>query len=265
MNYNDRVLVSFDGLCEYACKHCYTQDMDQKLPKRTVDEIVDSIKEESFDIIYVSQKKENFIDPDEGLDLCEKLYERYQCSIMAITRNVFQPHQLERLVTLHNKMKNNKHELFIGVSVPALYSAYKTENLDLLPEPKQRLEFVKDLYNKGLNVILFLRPLFPDKIISLSEAFEIINLLDKQVSCVVSAGLVTNKHILDRLGLKACDFDYLPEGQSEYLKGAADLEFNYTDVEYELSQVHDYCLDKEIPFFRHSLPAINYLSSMKTA
>ena len=59
MVHKDRVLISYDGECPFRCKHCYTFSLDKK-KERTVDEILFDIKNEKFDIIYVSQKNEFF-------------------------------------------------------------------------------------------------------------------------------------------------------------------------------------------------------------
>ena len=127
-----REIVSFDGPCPYNCKHCYTFELDRTGDNRTVDEIVDSLMDKEFDIVYVSQRKDNFVNPDEGIELCEKLYDRYNCNLIAITRNIFDSKQLDRLDGLNKKMRCNNRYLFFAVSIPAIDSAELTEDLNKL-------------------------------------------------------------------------------------------------------------------------------------
>ena len=62
-----RELVSFDGACPYKCKHCYTFGLNEENKNLSIDDIVESLKEKEFDVIYVSHNKENFINPKEGI------------------------------------------------------------------------------------------------------------------------------------------------------------------------------------------------------
>ena len=123
MEIQNRVFVSFDGQCPYNCKHCFSFECKQQSPPRTLDQIIESLQNLSFDVIYVSQKRENFINPELGLLLCEKLFERYRCNIVIITRNVFSAINQERLISLKNKMSVYGKYLFIGVSIVGNESA----------------------------------------------------------------------------------------------------------------------------------------------
>ncbi len=254
---NKRELVSFDGLCTFNCKHCYTYELPQNKP-RSVRQIVDSLAGKNFDIVYVSQKRENFIVPEEGIELCETLFEKYNCNIIAITRNVFNEKELERLSKLNKKMRKNKKYLFLAVSIPALESYSKTEDCNIIPTPKKRIEFLKKLYDLDIFSILTIRPLYPNKIIPISEALEIINLCENKISCVLSSGLATNEHILNRIGLLENDFNYIEGQSSEYLVDSGS-DVNYTDVIKEIKEIKEKCKEKNIPFFEHSMPAINYI------
>ncbi len=100
-----RELVSFDGPCPYQCKHCYTYGLDEENKHLTENDIVDSLKGKQFDVIYVSHNRENFVVPDEGIELCSKLFETYNKDMIAITRNVFNDEELDRFAKLSRKMK----------------------------------------------------------------------------------------------------------------------------------------------------------------
>lgn len=261
MSVAKRALVSFDGECPYYCKHCYTYGLKQSERRRTIAEIVESINNEEFDIIYISQKKENFVDPDEGLALCEALYDRYHTDLMAITRNVFNYDQIERLRNLNTKMQKEGKRFFLSVSIPALKSAYITEELSLIPSPKERIEFLHKVSDAGITSFLVIRPLYPEKIIPVTEALELIDKCKMFVSGILSSGLATNSSILKQLGYNENDFIYTQGGKSDYLVGAIE-DVKYTDVSKEISILHEYCRNIGIPFFEHSLPAINYIENL---
>lgn len=256
-----RVLVSFDGECPYYCKHCYTYGLKKSVRNRTISEIVDSVKEEEFDIIYVSQRRENFVVPEEGLELCEALFERYHKDLIAITRNVFDTMQIERLSRLNQKMLSEGRQFFLSVSIPALESADVTENLAYIPSPEERIDFLHRVSDTGIKTFLMLRPLYPEKIIPIAEILELVNKCKEFVSGVVSSGLVTNISILEQLGFDEKDFEYSDNGKSDYLVGAIE-DTKYVDVKKEMKLLSDYCCSVKVPFFEHSMPAINYVKGL---
>lgn len=262
MKIEKRVLVSLDGECPYHCKHCYTYDLEKREGSRTISEIVDSIKNEEFDIIYVSQKKENFVFPDEGLSLCEELFEHYRTDIIAITRNVFDEKQLKRLKTINQKMIKEGKRFFLAVSIPALESARVTEELSIIPSPEERIDFLRRASKEGISTILVIRPLYPETIIKIEEILNLVDKCKEFVSCILSSGLVVNESILDRLGYKEDDFSYVNDGKSDYLVGAIEGNMKYIDVKKELEMIRLYCQKLGVPFFEHSIPAINYIKEV---
>lgn len=130
----ERVFVSFDEFCPFEYKHCYTYEIERER-NRTIDEIVDSISNEVFDIVYVSQKNDNFANPERGLELYEKIFDKYNTNLFIITRNVFNSEQLTRLKSLHSKMLDNKKQLFFAVSLNATTSIEVCENIQNTPSP----------------------------------------------------------------------------------------------------------------------------------
>lgn len=258
-----REIVSFDGPCPYNCKHCYTFGLNEENKHLTIEDIVNSLKGKEFDVIYVSHNKENFLKPSEGIKLCEELFSNYNKDIIAITRNVFNDSELNELVNLQKKMKEKDKDLFLAVSIPAKESINITEGNDLIPTPSKRIDFLKRAKEKGLTTILVIRPLFPNNIIPTSEALEIIDDLNGYVDCVLSSGLAVNKAILSQLKMSEEQFKYLDGDNSNYLIGATSSDTKYIDVTEELSKIKAKCSDLNIPFFDHSLSAINYLKQNK--
>ncbi len=258
-----RVLVSFDGLCPYHCKHCYTLELSQMSINRNMKDIVDSISDNDFDVVYVSQKNENFYDPDQGILLCEGLFERYKCDVFMITRNIFSAQQQQRLRTLQMRMKERSNDLFLGVSIPAMTSWLITES-DAVPHPQERIGFLKEMYNIGIPSLLIIRPLYPNNIIPISELLCMIDSFKGNISSVVSSGLILNQKIISRLGLAWEDFRFLPTDNSEYLVGSGidEKELKYVDVSSEIELLSEKCISSGIPFFRHTMPALSYIKSL---
>lgn len=257
-----RELVSFDDVCPFGCKHCYTFELNRTGYNRTIDEIVDSLMGKEFDVIYVSQRKDNFVNPDEGLELCEKLYDKYACNLIAITRNVFNDKQMDRLVKLNERMRSNNKYLFFAVSIPALETANYTEDLSKIPSPIERIHFLESIGKRGITNILLVRPLFPNNMIPIEEVLRVIEQCIDFVSCVISSGLAINENILQRLDLKEEDFIYTNE-KIDYLVGAIEGNVRYIDVKREIEIIRKACKEWNIPFFEHSVPALNYMINKK--
>ncbi len=256
MTINKRVFVSFDNYCPFQCKHCFSYGIKRE-KERSTDEIVDSLDGNCFDIIYVSQKNDNFYDPQRGLQLCKKLFDRYKSNLFIITRNVFNAEQLIELDNLKRALDRQNKKLFIAISLNAIESIGVSEDTAKVPSPDQRMEFIKALGDRGFEPILMLRPIFPNSIIPVSECIRVIEKTQESISCVVASGLGINNRILQQLGMKEDDFLY--DDNQEYLLGAIDCEIRFVKVCTELSRIKEKCRLLNIPFFEHSMPAINYL------
>lgn len=256
MKLSRRAFVSFDELCPYQCKHCYTYGIERN-KFRTTEEIVDSISKESFDVIYVSQKNDNFSNPSRGIDLCRKLFEKYNKDLFIITRNVFNNDEMQELCSLKSTMDEKGKKIFIAISLNSLASVGVCEDISKTPSPIERIYFIKKLSKEGYNPILMLRPIFPDKIIPVGECLEILESTYEYVSCVVSSGLGVNSDILKRLDMQENDFTY--NQSQEYLQGAIDCEIKFVDVDFEIEKIRQKCESLNISMFEHSMPALNYV------
>lgn len=258
-----RKFVSFSGKCPYQCNHCYTfcNGYNSYDSGTNVQEIVDGLQHDPFDIVYVSGHKENFINPDEGLNLCEKIFENYHTDIMITTRNIFTGKQLDRFAKLNRIMKVEGRDLYFCASIPALKSYKKLEPNPVIPSPYQRIENLKRVYNKGIETFLTLRPLCPDYYIPIREILEIIETCKSNTSIVLSSGIVVDNEILSRLKDFPEDFVSTEKQLMPCLRN--NLSMKYVDVENELGLIKEKCDDLNLPFFEHSLPAINYLKGKR--
>lgn len=256
MKINKRAFISFDEPCKYNCKFCYTYDI-QRHKIRSPSEIIESISDEVFDVIYVSQKNDNFSDPIKGIGLCKKAFDAYKSNIFIITRNVFNEEEIAHLLTLKKTINLYEKELFIAVSMNSLSSYTLFEDSQNVPSPQTRIAFIKKLSNCGFRPIVMLRPIFPNSIIPIEECLQIISEVNDNASCIIASELGVNDSILSRLGFGEDSFIY--KTNQEYLQGAIDSEIRFIDVSDEIRKIKEECHIKEIPFFEHSIPALNYL------
>lgn len=259
MLYKTRVMVSFDGDCPLHCKHCYTYELQKTKKQRNMKEIVSDISGKQFDIIYVSQSYENFQSGEEGIALCKALYECYKKDIFIITRSELKETILNQMQELNKEMNRNGHCLFLAVSVCADESYGITETIDLCPAPEIRLENLKKAHERGIKTLLLVRPVFPDTVIPVKECIQLIEKSKNYISAVVSSGLIVTKRIEERLDLKDKNVKYLANGDSEYLADLDRENVRYLDVKEELKAIESYCQKSQIPFFLHSMPALNYV------
>ena len=259
MSIKNRAFVSFDELCPYECKHCYTYGIARG-KNRSIEEITDSISSADFDVIYVSQKNDNFSNPMRGITLCHSLFERYKKSLFAITRNVFSETELAEFLELKREMSDASRHLFVAVSINATNSISVSEETSRSCTPNQRIEFIKALSEKGFKPILMLRPIFPNRVIPIDECLHLIDVLHPYISCVVTSGLGVNSDILSRLGMHESEFTYI-ENQ-EYLDGAIDSEIKFIDVDYEIQMIREKCTEYGVQVFAHSMSAINYVAGL---
>lgn len=254
----NRAFASFSGICPYRCNHCYTFiDEFVSKGKDNIESIIDSLKGKDFEIVYVSGYRENFIKPSEGILLLERLYKEFGCDILLTTRAVFEQEFINRISTLNSEMKKNGNNLFLCISIPAYESYELLEPSKLIPSPEMRMDFLKKIHIEGIYTILTIRPLCPDSFIPTAETLKIINNVKSHCSAVISSGIVVNDYILDKLESFPTNFSYTESNIMNCLDNK--IPVKYVDVEHELDTIEKHCKDLNIPFFKNSLPAINYL------
>ena len=257
-----REFASFSGKCPYACLHCYTFTPNyQTMGEDNITKIVNRLDGKNPDVIYISGHKENFFNPDQGLELSEKLFEAYHCDILMTTRNVFHKEAVSRLSKLNSRMRNEGKNLFFCISIPALESYKKLESNPIIPTPQQRIEFLSEVYASGIDTFLTVKPLCPNEFIPIEEALEIIDRCKDYSTVVLSSGIVVDNHILKRL--KGFPIEYKSE-QAPLMKCLEnDISVQYVEVSKELSQIEALCSEYKLPFFQHSMPAIQYVKMKK--
>ena len=263
--YHTRTFVSFSGKCPLNCKHCYSFEVENNTgSSKSVSEIVNSMAHKDFDIIYISQKNENFFNEIDGIDLCDKLYQKYKKDILIITRSHLSDVAIEKLENINDRMKLTGNQLFLSTSICGGPTAFEvTERLEVCPTPNQRLENLRRAHNKNIRTLLTIRPVFPNSVIPIAEVIQLLNKSYHYLDAVVSSGLIATDAILRKLELKKQDFSYLPDGDSEYLSDLQDVSLYYFDVKRELQIIEKCCFTHGVPFFLHSMPALNHLASLQ--
>jgi len=252
-----RVLTSFGGKCPFKCLHCYTfskdfpaQDLDRL---SSIDGIINKLKKKhKFNVIYVSGYKENFENPDDGLDLLEALFSEFKCHILFTTRNVFEEKHILRISNLNKLMEKSKKHLFACVSIPAYDSYKKLEPNSKIPNPEKRIEFLKQLYNNGITTFLTLRPICPNSFIPTGEYIKILEKSYTFCNAVIASGIHVDEHIVKRLKT-------FPEFKHKQKKWACfnNMAIQVVDVKEELLAIKMFCKGK-VRIFKTSIPAINH-------
>ncbi len=260
INLYKREFASFSGKCPFACLHCYTYTKKyESKGKDSICDIVKSLEDKKPDIVYISGHRENFVVPDVGIELGEKLFDTYNCDILMTTRNIFDKKEIERLKELNLKMRSKGKDLFFCISIPALNSYKKLETSPFIPLPEERIDFLKDVYTSGVYTFLTVRPLCPNDFIPISEVLQIIERCKDYVAAVLSSGIIVDEYILKRLE----DFPEIFKSQdgklTECLKN--NIPVKYVDVLKELKEIKALCESLKLPFYEHSMEAIQYVKS----
>ena len=254
-----RQLISFGGACPFGCNHCYTFSQEyQHNASASIQEIVKSLSGKDFDIVYVSGHRENFVDPDKGLALCEAVFDEYDVDILFTTRAIFNDAQSLRLMQFFDKMRSRGRNLFVCSSVSATTSYRKLEPSPLVPSPNERMDFLKRVFDMGIFTILAIRPLCPSEFIPIEEPLEIVDKCHAFSSAVLSSGIVVEETVLKRL--KA--FPQFKSNGKEPLMNCLENEgllVEYVDVEKELAIIRERCSNYGKELFTQSLPIVEAL------
>ena len=246
-----RALVSFQGPCPLKCKHCYTPELNRASLSDTKD-VVNSIKGTDAEIIYVSHDYENFYNQGKGIELCEKLFDKYHTHLMIITRMNLDDDIIKRLSALSVRMENEEKRLIFAESIFATDS-YRISESEICAPPRARIETLKKVKAKGIPTILMLRPVFPEKYVCLDEYKELLDSVKGYVNAVVTSGLIVTERILETLRISD-EMDYGVNLGSEYLSSLENT--NYVNVENELKFIVNECRKRNLRCYLHSMNVV---------
>lgn len=252
-----RSFASFGGKCKYKCNHCYTFiDSFNTHHNNSISNIIRDLENEKFNTIYISGYNENFIVPEKGIELIEKLYQHFKCNILFTTRNVFNLNHMHRISEINRKMLKERRRLFACVSISAYDSYKKLEPNCIIPSPQERIRFVKELYKNQITTFLTLRPICPNSYIPTIEYLKILEKVDRKCDGVISSGIVVNDQILKKLTGFPSDFKSTTDLIMPCLHQDG-LFVEYVNVEEELINIKKKCEEIGVPFYKCSIEAIS--------
>ena len=252
-----RSLVSFQGECPLKCKHCYTTELNRQ-QMMDLETVVSSIEDENSDIIYVSHDYENFFDQEKGIELCERLFEKYNKHLFIITRMALKTAIINRLKQLYIYMRTRRKIIIFSESIFALESYNVSEDCET---PEKRIETLNRVADIGIPTILMLRPVFPKKYVKLEEYRELIDRV--KVTAVVTSGLIVTDSIIDKLNMRKESLKFSANLGSEYLSSLNPESIHYVDVTEELKYIEQECKNRGIPCYRHSMEAVEQIIAGK--
>ena len=157
------------------------------------------------------------------------------------------------------RMRSDNRFLFVCSSISATDSASKLENLEIVPAPAERMAFLQSIYSVGIYTLLTLRPVCPDSFIPINELRDIIRACKSFSSAVIASGMLVDDSMRKRIPDFPRDIKCGLVKLDQYLKN--DDPIYEVDVEEELVAIEEECSLCNLPFFRHSLPAINRIKS----
>lgn len=258
---NNRAFVSFGGKCSFQCLHCYTFSQNFHTENfSSIEDIISNLKrQKTVDIIYVSGYKENFENPNDGLDLVEALFAEFNCHILFTTRNVFNKEQIIRVSNLNKLMKESDKFLFACVSISAYNSYKKIEPNNKIPSPEKRIAFLKQLYKSDIFTFLTLRPIYPTLFIPTKEYLEVLEKSYKFCDAIIASGIRVDDYIKDRL--KTFPDNYMAKLEKWHCFN--DMPIEEVNVKNELSEIKTFCEEKNVLIFEASIPAINHFYNNK--
>ena len=257
----NRVLVSLNGKCSMGCRFCFADELVCKEENDT-GSIVDSIADKAFDIIYVSHFKENFLGANEGIDLCQKLWDRYHKDLFIISRRILDSDDGNKIIDLADVMREEGNRLYWAESVVCTKSYSLLENEQMTPSPEERINYLGGLSKRGIYTFLCIRPVFPKEIVPIEEIYELVDMAKNSVYAIITGPLIVSEQIIKRIGMVGYEFRFT-ENATDYLRGLETKSFKYVDVEDEIDCIKKYCKSQDIKAFNHTLQAVDYIEKNK--
>ena len=197
----ERVLTYSQLSCPLDCTYCFVNDMttnQQKNIAYLTEKQIELLKNlpEEISLIMLGCDTEFFQNKKEAIEILKKL-SGFGKDLSMITKIPIKESFLNEIDKVNQKMKEKGNILSVSISIPCLSDEMSKKYEPKVPSPKNRIETVKQISNKGIYTMLAIRPLLPD--ISNEELQEIINLTKDYVIGYYSGPLYLNDDRISKL------------------------------------------------------------------
>ena len=202
-----KITVSLGGVCELACRHCYTMTKQFRYAApRTPQQVVQQIHKLSGDFatICISGDTDCFLNPTAGIELIEAIAFNFPSKdLMFTTRLVPPPDLVSEIGRIARTLRENGAHMIPGVSFVAPRTPNFSEMSRRISGVPDRINFLKDLHGMGMPNLLALRPTFPFSLVSQDDVRSIIDAAGPFVAAVLGEVLLLDEagQLADRLHL----------------------------------------------------------------
>ena len=191
----ERVLTYSQLSCPLDCTYCFVNDMttnQQKNIAYLTEKQIELLKNlpEEISLIMLGCDTEFFQNKKEAIEILKKL-SGFGKDLSMITKIPIKESFLNEIDKVNQKMKERGNILSVSISIPCLSDEMSKKYEPKVPSPKNRIETLKQISNKGIYTMLAIRPLLPD--MSNEELQEIINLNDDRISKLLPESVVESE------------------------------------------------------------------------
>ncbi|MFH2036158.1 MAG: NUDIX domain-containing protein [Candidatus Zixiibacteriota bacterium] len=258
----NRVLVPIGGRCKYECNYCYTKRHDvyfgEPNPQRTY-EMLSKLCSESKEVLtaQIGYDNDPFINPKLGLDIITRLT-WLPINIGFSTKAYISEETARRLALLRRIKLEEGYNLSGLITLTSIGSYSKLE--PKAPTPERRLQSVRILSDKGIPILINLRPMLPD-IVSEKEFQEVIT-RSKEAGAL---GIVFGAFWTDPKGIVIDGLTNPKITPSETKIPWAPHGLNWLRYEDEqlTKRLMEFCKILNLMAFDSSAEAVNYLNNKK--
>ena len=197
----ERVLTYSQLSCPLDCTYCFVNDMttnQQKNIAYLTEKQIELLKNlpEEISLIMLGCDTEFFQNKKEAIEILKKL-SGFGKDLSMITKIPIKESFLNEIDKVNQKMKERGNILSVSISIPCLSDEMSKKYEPKVPSPKNRIETLKQISNKGIYTMLAIRPLLPD--MSNEELQEIMNLTKDYVIGYYSGPLYLNDDRISKL------------------------------------------------------------------
>lgn len=255
-----KATISLGGVCRLGCGHCYTMTRAFKhAPSWSVNDVMEWVHNHlhNIQIACVSGDTDPFLREQESIHLLRRLVDECPAiAIMFTTRLLPSASAMDAIVDMAGDMRHSERVFLACVSLVTYSYPNAIERADRVPSSAARLELIAQLANRGVQVVVALRPTFPFSVVPADEVERIIQTLDPEVIAVLGEVLLLDREgmIERRLGLAHEGVRIASEGQLTFLDQPASWRKLMPTVEVEFTK--HVCNERGFPFYLRSASAV---------